>query len=353
MSNGQSEGKPDPVSGTFNILFYLSLLGLLLLFLVSIGDLVKLVVLAVLIAYIIDPLAVFLESRGMTRTTATAVIFFSFFLLAAIFVTLLLPLLTKEVASIQGGITSGEKTALLDAFDKKMQARLGFLGLTHFVLAEKLQAATEALGNWIFSHLLDIASLITNLVIIPFVVFFFLKDGREIKKQLIRLIPNRYFEFSLNLLHTMDLQMGNYLRGQLLDAIIFGTMSIVALWVLGVKYFLVIGIFAGIANLVPFLGPVAGASAAAMVSIIDTGDLAGAGLIALAFVVLKLIDDTVVQPLVVARSVDLHPLLVLFAVIVGGKFFGVLGMLLAVPITGFIKVVMAEGPSALRMYRLT
>jgi putative permease len=343
----------DPVTRTFRTLFYLSVLALLLLFLVSIGDLVKLVIVSVLLAYIIDPLAVFLESRGMTRTTATAVIFLSFFMLAAIFITLLLPLLTKEVTSIQEGISSGERTAMLAAIDKRIQEKLGFLGIKHFALANKVQQATEALGNWFFSHLLDIVSLITNLVIIPFIVFFFLKDGREIKKQLIRLVPNRYFEFSLNLLHKMDLQMGNYLRGQLLDAIIFGTMSVVALWVLGVKYFLVIGILAGIANLIPFLGPIAGASAAAMVSIIETSDLTGAGLIVMVFVILKLIDDTVVQPLVVARSVDLHPLVVLLAVIVGGKFFGVLGMLLSVPVTGFIKVVIVEGLSALRMYRLT
>jgi putative permease len=353
MIGSYGDRQHDPVSRTFKTLFYLSLLALVLLFLVSIGDLVKLVVVSVLIAYLVDPLAVFFESRGMTRTAATVVIFLSFLLLAAIFIILFLPLLTKEVTSIQEGLNSGDRTAMLAVFDKKIQEKLGFLGLTHFALADKLQAAAEAAGDWFFSHLLDIASLITNLVIIPFIVFFFLKDGREMKKQLVRVIPNRYFEFSLDLLHKMDLQMGNYLRGQLLDAIIFGAMSVVALWILGVKYFLVIGIFAGIANLVPFLGPVAGASAAAIVSVIDTGDLTGAGLIVMVFVILKVMDDTLVQPLVVARSVDLHPLVVLLAVIVGGKFFGVLGMLLSVPVAGFIKVVMAEGASALRMYRLT
>lgn len=85
MSNGYGDGQPDTVSRTFKTLFYLSLLALLLLFLVSIGDLVKLVVVSVLIAYIVDPLAVFFESHGMTRTTATAVIFLSFFLLAGTF----------------------------------------------------------------------------------------------------------------------------------------------------------------------------------------------------------------------------------------------------------------------------
>lgn len=343
----------DPVTRTFKTLFYLALLALLLLFLFSVSDLVKLMVVSALLAYIIDPAAVFLESRGMTRTTSTAVIFLSFSAIAAIFITLLLPLLTKEIAAIQAGISSGEKAATFASVDRKIQENLAFIGIKDFSLSNKLQGTTEAFGNWFFTHLLDIASLITNLVIIPFIVFFFLKDGREIKKQLIRLVPNRYFEFSLNLLHKMDLQMGNFLRGQLLDAIIFGVMSVGVLWCLGVKYFLVIGIVAGFANLIPFLGPVAGALAAVSVSVIDRGDLAGAGLIVAGFVIMKLIDDTVVQPLVVAKSVDLHPLVVLLVVIVGGRFFGVLGMLLSVPVTGFMKVVIAESTTALRRYRLT
>lgn len=343
----------DPVNRAFKILFYLSLLALLLLFLTSVGDLVKLVVVSALLAYIIDPLAVFFESRGMTRTTSTAVIFLAFSLLAAIFITLLLPLLTAEIAAIQEGISSGKGSSMLVRIDNIIEGKIGFLGIKPLAFTTKLQQATEALGSWFFSHLLDIVSLITNLVIIPFIVFFFLKDGREIKKQLIGLVPNRYFEFSLNLLHKMDLQMGNYLRGQLLDAIIFGIMSVVALWGLGVKYFLVIGIIAGIANLIPFLGPVAGASAAVIVSFINTGDFRTAGFIIAAFVVMKLIDDGIVQPLAVARSVDLHPLVVLLVVIVGGKFFGILGMLLSVPVTGFIKVVIAESTSTLRRYRLT
>ncbi len=343
----------DPVTRTFRSLFHLALFGLLLLFLVSVGDLVKLMVVSVLLAYILDPVAVFLESRGLTRIISTAVIFLTFSALAAVFITLLLPVLTEEITALQQVLGAGEKSAAFTAIDRKIQDNLVFLGIKHFSLSDKLQGAAEAFGNWVFSHLLDIASLVTNLVIIPFIVFFFLKDGREIKKQLIRLVPNRYFEFSLNLLYKMDLQMGNFLRGQLLDAIIFGFMSVAVLWCLGVKYFLVIGIIAGIANLIPFLGPVAGASAAVVVSVIDRGDLTGAGIIVAAFVLMKLLDDTVVQPLIVAKSVDLHPLAVLLAVIVGGRFFGILGMLLSVPLTGFMKVVIAESSTALRRYRLT
>ncbi|MBI5639456.1 MAG: AI-2E family transporter [Nitrospirae bacterium] len=134
---------------------------------------------------------------------------------------------------------------------------------------------------------------------------------------------------------------------------IFSVLSILVLWLLGVKYFFLIGIFAGLANLIPFLGPVAGAAAAIIASFLDTGSFAMTMSIVIAFISMKLIDDVAVQPIVVAKSVDMHPLVVLLAVIVGGKFFGILGMLLSVPVTGFIKVVLQQSIMNFRRYHLT
>lgn len=335
------------------IFFSLSLLAVLLLFLMSIGDLVKLFIISALLAYIIDPVAVFLESRGLSRTSSTAVIFLSFFVIAGIFVLLFLPLITREMSAIQEAINSGQASVILSRIEVIIRDKLGFLGIEDINLSDKLHSALTGLSDWFFSHLFDIVALVTDLVIVPFMIFFLLKDGREMKKQLVKLVPNRYFEFSLNLLYKMDRQLGNYLRGQFMDAVIFGTLSVVALWALNVKYFFIIGIFAGLANLIPFLGPVVGAGAAIIVSVIDTGNFTLAGYIVLAFIGMKLIDDGLVQPVVVARSVDMHPLVVLLAVIIGGKFFGVLGMLLSVPFTGFIKVVIEESIINFRKYHLT
>jgi len=96
-----------------------------------------------------------------------------------------------------------------------------------------------------------------------------------------------------------------------------------------------------LANLIPYLGPLAGALTAMLVCI-SNGSMKTALYSLLAFLLVKLVDDAFVQPLVVGRSVRMHPLLVLFVIIIGGKYFGILGMLLAVPITGFLKVALAE-----------
>jgi putative permease len=167
------------------------------------------------------------------------------------------------------------------------------------------------------------------------------------------LVPNRYFEFSLDLLYKMDRQLGGFLRSQFLDAVIFGLMSTVLLWALDVPYFLLIGVFAGLANLVPYVGPVAGVVPAVIVSVLQTGDLNKALAVIAGYIGLKLLDDALVQPLVVSRGVNLHPMVVLLSILVGGNLFGILGMLLAVPCTGFLRVVLSESVATFRKYRFS
>lgn len=334
----------------FKAVVLLVLVAAFVFFIASIGGLVKLLIIAALLAYIIDPVASFLESRWMSRTSATAAIFITIILLTAVVLFLVLPLLSSQITSVQESLSSGRADIFIGKVEQVIAGKLSFLGIGNLDLAGRVHKATAGIAAWIFSHALDVVSLITDMVLIPFVVFFLLKDGRAFKKQFISIVPNRYFEFALNLLYKMDLQLGNYLRGQFLDAVIMGILSTFALWLIGVKYFFLFGAFAGIANLVPYLGPVAGAALAIAVSTFETGDLAMAAYIALAFTLVKLTDDALIQPLIVAKSVDMHPMLVLLAVIIGGRFFGVLGMLLSVPVTGFAKIAIQEGITTFRKY---
>ena len=143
-------------------------------------------------------------------------------------------------------------------------------------------------------------------------------------------------------MHKINIQVGNYLRGQVLDATIVGILATGALWLLGIKYFLIIGLFAGIANIIPYFGPITGAIIAIIVSVLQTGDFHLASYVIVAFIIIKLIDDTIVLPMVMSKSVHISPLTVLLAIMIGGQLFGVLGMLLSIPVAGFIKVIVHE-----------
>ncbi len=318
------------------------------------GGVAEVVIISLLLAYIFDPLATALERAGLSRTLATVIIFLAFVCILALVVVFLIPAFLDQVQALQSGSASEQATRSIGKLQETIAQKLRPIGIGELNLIQMIQEFRGYVSQKAIDFLLqDSLSLIVKIVMIPFVMFFLLKEGRDMKKALIGLVPNRYFEFSLDLLYKMDLQLGNYLRGQFIDALVFGLLATVALWVLGVKYFLFIGIFAGLANLIPFVGPIAGMLLGAVAAVLETGDVIEGIWVAVAFVGLKLIDDFVVQPLAVGKSVDLHPMLVALAILTGGHLFGILGMLLAVPVAGFLKVVLMESIVTYRKYRFT
>jgi predicted PurR-regulated permease PerM len=342
---------PGSSSNVLKIVLVLIAVAGFIAFLSFIPNIVKLVIVSILLAYILDPLTNFIESRGMSRTTATIMIFIFIVVLVSMAYIVLLPLFAAQIKGLQQGFSPESAGLVISRFEEFLMPYLSFFGIKELRLMERTHSAMAGAGDWVVNHVLDAASIVTSMILIPFVVFFLLKDGRDFKKGFISLVPNRYFEFSLYLFYKLHAQVGNYLRGQLIDAMIVGTMAVFALWVIGVKYFFLIGIFAGLANLIPYFGPIAGAVLALIVSVLQTGSFEKVFYVILAFTIIKLLDDAIVQPVVVARSVHMHPLTVLLAVLIGGKLFGILGMLLSVPVVGFVKVVAHEGILNYRRYR--
>ena len=329
-------------------------LALLILLLLLVPGVVKMVVVAFLLAYIFDPLVTAIEVRGLSRTASTVVFFLFVISIAWILFSILAPVVYNHIQTMRSGAGSRQSSEVILRLQAVVRTKLGFIGLGAVNLQEKIEQFSSYLSDTIMDFILrEGLSIVLYAVTVPFIVFFLLKDGREMKKMFISIVPNRYFEFALDLLYKMDLQLGNYLRSQFTDAVVFGVLATIALWLLGVKYFLFIGVFAGLANLIPYVGPIAGALPAVAVALFDAGDVTLALQIVLAFIILKLTDDMLVQPLLVAKGVHMHPLLVLLAIIIGGELFGMLGMLLAVPATGFAKVVLQESIVTLKKYRFT
>jgi predicted PurR-regulated permease PerM len=168
------------------------------------------------------------------------------------------------------------------------------------------------------------------------------------------LVPNSYFELCLNVLHQINGQIGGYIRGQILATSVVAALAVSALYIIGLKYAFPIGLLAGIANMIPFLGPLIGIIAASIVALATGGEFAMAlvGKVIIIFLVIQLIDNIAIQPTVVAKSVEMHPLMILFVVMVGSQLMGIVGMLVAVPLTGIIKVSAQTIYAGIRGYKL-
>ena len=186
-----------------------------------------------------------------------------------------------------------------------------------------------------------VASGLTLVVIVPFVAFFFLREGRRINHAMIELVPNAYFELFLNVIHQINGQIGGYIRGQLLAVSVVAGLSWLGLSIIGMPYALPVGVLAGLANMIPYLGPLIGIVSASAVALATQQGMDMVWQVMILFVIIQILDNILIQPLVVAKSVDLHPLIVLIVVMIGSDIMGIVGMLIAVPVTGIVKVSMA------------
>jgi predicted PurR-regulated permease PerM len=339
-------------SKIFKLIIGFLIFALLLWGIYLVRSTVIILIISALIAYILDPIASYFEYKGLSRTQATLAVFAIFGFLIGVLFYFIIPIIIDQITNIQKMLSDNSSVNSLDQFDRMLKGRFPFLANIPIDIPNELNKILMGFTDSALSIIMDLFSIITTFIIIPFTVFFILKDGLKLKKGFIRLIPNKYFEMTLNIMHKTDQQLGGFLRGQFIDASIIGLLATIALWILGVDYFALIGVFAGLTNLIPYVGPLMGAIMALTVVIIKGGSTTLIILVAVAFALIQLTDNIFVQPLVVAKNVDLHPLSVLLVVIIGGQFFGILGMLLAVPAISIIKVLGIELYNGVKKYRL-
>lgn len=175
--------------------------------------------------------------------------------------------------------------------------------------------------------------------------FYFLKDGHYFLDNFFRLFPQKSRKGLEEIAQKINRVLGNYLRGQLFLIVIMSALTYIGLLLIGVRYALILSIFTGFAEIVPFVGPLAAASIAAIVGFTDQFSRLGLtpvlDVIAIVslYTVLRQLEDLFVIPQVMARMTRLHPLVVLFSVLAGGHIFGVIGYIVSVPIVASVKVV--------------
>ncbi|MCX6553701.1 MAG: AI-2E family transporter [Candidatus Aminicenantes bacterium] len=301
-------------------------------------------ILAALLSILLNPLVVMLEGRGLNRTAAVALVMGIIMLLVIWLMIFLAPAVAHEFRTIGQAIKNETPATLMVKLKTLLNKHLPLLKNPEIndQIMTKIEKSIYAMLNRSIQLIPTILPLAISLFLIPFMTFFLLKDGRRLKKSLIESMPNRYFEMTISLLHKIEGQLGSYIRGQMLVSLCIGALSITALAILGVPYFLIIGALAGLANMIPYFGPIVGAVPAIILNVIDKGSLSAALVVILAFIAIRMIDDTLVSPNILGRSLEIHPLLVIIVIFIGGEMFGIMGLLLCIPVTGIIKVTIQE-----------
>ena len=304
---------------------------------------------AYVLQYALKPLVNFLEQKHVKHLSAVIIVFIVFFGVLALFFRLFIPAVVSEILGIQDNLSEysqvlKEKTELFESkFLGENSGVAELLNAQDIDFKENLNAyitdSIVVLLKKAPSFIFNILPLILYIFVIPFATFFFLLDEHRIKKLIISRVPNRYFETTLNLGHSLNRQFGWLLRGMFISAVIISTLVSTGLWIIGLEYPILVGIFSGLANLIPYAGPIVGTVSAFLIAMMTGSEPTFFLYILLVFLSVNLIDNVFVQPLVLARAANLHPLIVIFLVLFGSKVAGILGMLIAVPLVSLLQVV--------------
>ena len=299
-------------------------------------DFVLLLLLSATLAYLINPILKIAESAMIKRNVAVAAIYLGIgvtFFITAYFV---FPHLRAEVNTLSGNLPSFSQRfdEAIDAIQNEIVAQYpaaDSLVTTREVRYERLNAFIEQQVADVPLLLSHVASIVLAAVLIPFFSYFFLRDSRRIMSFVLDRLPPGHIETTVAVWCEIDRTVGRYLRGLSIEGITVGVLAALGLSILGVNYPLLLGVVTGLANVVPYLGPIIGGAAAILVALVQFKSLAVIAQVAILYLSLKLLDLVAIQPLAVGKGNDLHPVLLIASIIVGEHALGIVGMIIAVP----------------------
>jgi predicted PurR-regulated permease PerM len=302
---------------------------------------------AALLAYIADPLVERLQ-RVMPRAWATVLVFSVLTLVGLLALLFAIPALQRQLVSLleqlPGFLDWLEQTAvpwLTRTFDLppdllSMQAARGWLQ-EHWAQAGSF--AAQSVGRLVSSGL-GLIGVLVNVVVVPVVTFYLLRDWPQLLAAIDGLLPQRWRPAVREFAIDADRVLGGFLHGQLLVMLAQGSFYAIALSVVGLKQALLIGFAAGMVTFVPYLGGVIGITLALIAGLVQFQDVPHLIAIAGVFAAGQLLESLVLTPLLVGDRLGLHPVAVIFAVMAGGQLFGFFGVLLALPVSAVLLVLL-------------
>ena len=320
-------------------------------------------VLAALFAYLGDPLVDRLERR-MTRTLAVSLVFLVMIVVVVAIMLVLVPFIERQIGNFLAQLPTW-----IEWFQTRaapwIEAHLGvstdvldtqqLIGMLQAHWKEAGGIATTVLGR-VSKSGLTIVGWVLNIVMIPVVAFYLLRDWDIMVARIHALVPRSIEPVVARLAHESDDVLGAFLRGQLSVMVALGIFYGVGLWAIGLSVGPLIGMIAGLISFVPYLGAITGVVMAVTAAVVQYQDWMHVGLVAGVFIVGQSLEGYVLVPRLVGEKIGLHPVAVIFAVLAGGELFGFLGVLLALPVASVVMVLLRyayERYKASELYRST
>lgn len=318
---------------------------IVLLFFYKVRTLLIPFLLAFIITYLFDPVVNYFEKKDVPRWTSILGIYVAIGGIIFIFCYYLFPIIYQEMQKLADDLPHYFQAVqnYSDYFAKKyhdtpIPAEVkDSLEVSLEGIQNKFLNMIRGIGDSIFSLL----GYMVHLVLAPIIAFYFLKDSDKIKKNMRKLIPVNYRAEIVGVVEEINKGVHGFIRGQVLDNVIDGILVAGGLYFLGMDFALLIGIMVAIINMIPFLGPIVGGIIAGLLSLLKSPVLTFKVIVL--FLIVEQLDNSIINPKLVGDQTNLHPVSIIFALLVGADIAGILGMLLAVPVVIVIKVLLQYG----------
>ncbi len=308
-------------------------------------------VVALMLAWLGDPLVDRLEASGRSRNTSVVLVFVLMILLLTLALLILVPLIQSQIETLVVALPQGQEWLLGTAIPwieqktgVEIMAWLDPSRLFEWVRSHWQQAGGVAstFFGYVSRSGFAMVAWVINLALLPILAYYFLRDWDKLVERVASLIPRNHIEIVSRLARESNDVLGAFIRGQIAVMIALGVVYAAGLTLVGLNLGLLIGLVAGLISFIPYLGATTGVVLAVLAALVQSQgfDLKLLVLVGVVFTVGQLLESYVLTPRIVGDKIGLHPVAVIFAVMAGGQLFGFLGMLLALPAAAVINVLL-------------
>lgn len=326
---------------TIRLSFALLIFAICVFTLIAVDNLLISFVLAFTSSYLLTPIVRRLERRGLSRNMATIIPVLGLLVIISLSGFIFIPLIIDQILSFKEELPKYVEglSQLISRWEGQITSVFPYVYKNNF--SEKIGALGESTVTSVLQKTPAIArQLFTVSLLSPIIAFFMLKDSRNIWRSFLSLMPNNIYEMSLALSSQINKQLGEFVRARIVEALIVGIVVWIGLFLLGFPYALFLALFAALMNLIPYVGPFIGAAPAFVIAIINQQPSVDVLLMSMVYFIAQLIDIIFIIPLLVAKTVNLHPVTVIIVFIIGADLMGVLGMIISVPVASVLKLIL-------------
>lgn len=289
-------------------------------------------IVSALIAYILNPIVQKATDLNVHRGLAVIIVYLVFFVGGGCILYKLYPLMLKQMIELSEQLP--QLFSLYEEWIYNMYVQTTFLPEAVHDQMDAVFKRLETFGekkleHWI-GNITNIVDIFVMIAMVPILVFYFLKDFNMMKTFSKKHIPQRFHKNIHMTIEAVDESLGSYLRGQMLVSLFVGFCSWILFRLIGVPYALFLGILLGVTNIIPYFGPFIGLVPAMMLAVTVSNRMVL--YVVLIVLIIQFIEGNILSPFIMGKTVQIHPIAILFALLLGGELAGILGMLVAVPI---------------------